>query len=415
VKFGLGLISIKEFDEVKESISVNSFFSLVWFDEFMTWDPEQYGGLSNIVRESGRFWTPHLVLVNTVKKIEKIGDPWQLVRYNHNGKASFYPGEVLEAACKVDITYYPFDKHICSLNFTIWASWWSEVLLENSTDKVYLMHFSENGAWDLIDSGYRISYSIYGAVNLDVLLLLERKPQFVVVNVLIPMICLVFLNALTFLMPIESGERISFSVSVLLSIAVFLTVTGDNLPKTSNPMPILSFYLLTVLTISALTTIASVFSTWIFYRKVSSPVPETLKYLMRRSKNKRDKTRTGMRPGGCCSSQHQRYRNLSCEIASGPEVSETFLFDSLPDRSSFDESSSSCNCETMAAESLRRIDSRNVKDTEISWKEISAQFDQLCLVVCVTILTVATITFLLVVLTADCKVLPKSDGTKLPP
>ena len=71
-------------------------------------------------------------------------------------------------------------------------------MLKKTAEEVYLMHYSENGAWDLIDSGYRVSYSIYGAVNLDVLLLLERKPQFVVVNVLIPMICLVFLHSVIF-------------------------------------------------------------------------------------------------------------------------------------------------------------------------------------------------------------------------
>ena len=408
VKFGLGLLSIKEFDEVKESLSVNSFFSLVWFDEFMKWDPKQYGGITNFVRESGRFWTPHVVLVNTVKKIEKIGDSWQLVRYKNNGQASFFPGEVLEAACKVDITYYPFDRHICSLNFTIWASWWTEVSLQKSSETVYLMHYSENGAWDLIDSGYHISYSTYGAVNIDVLLLLERKPQFVVVNVVIPMICLVFLNALTFLMPIESGERISFSVSVLLSIAVFLTVTGDNLPKTSNPMPILSFYLLTVLTISALSTIASVLNTWIFYHNDSSPVPTVLHCLVRRYK-------TGVAQVVCCNNQKERDDDHGCDNLGEMDANGTM--DNLSDTTSLNESFVSCICGSTFAGTLSKKDpTQNVlKEIEVTWKELSAAFDKIFLVICVAVLSVATVTFLLVVLTADCKVLPNLQDTESSP
>ena len=39
-------------------------------------------------------------------------------------------------------------------------------MLEKVTDKVYLMHYSENGAWKLLDSDFYISYSMYGAVNL---------------------------------------------------------------------------------------------------------------------------------------------------------------------------------------------------------------------------------------------------------
>ena len=44
---------------------------------------------------------------------------------------------------------------------------------------------------------------------------------------------------LTLLVPWDSGERISFAVTVLLTIIVFLLIISENLPKSDNK-PLLS-------------------------------------------------------------------------------------------------------------------------------------------------------------------------------
>ena len=43
------------------------------------------------------------------------------------------------------------------------------------------------------------------------------------------------LNLLVFFLPAESGKQVSFSMSMLLTIAVFLTIAADHLPKLSFP------------------------------------------------------------------------------------------------------------------------------------------------------------------------------------
>jgi hypothetical protein len=59
-----------------------------------------------------------------------------------------------------------------------------------------------------------------------------------------PVVFLGLLNILVFLIPAESGERISYSVTVMLAITVFLSSVADSLPKTSSPISLLSYYLL---------------------------------------------------------------------------------------------------------------------------------------------------------------------------
>ena len=35
-----------------------------WTDEFLTWDPDSYGGLTSIVVEPKRLWVPKLAIGN---------------------------------------------------------------------------------------------------------------------------------------------------------------------------------------------------------------------------------------------------------------------------------------------------------------------------------------------------------------
>ena len=55
-----------------------------------------------------------------------------------------------------------------------------------------------------------------------------------------PVLVLGPLNILAFLMPQE--ERAAYTVTVLLAMTVFLTVIGDNIPKTCTPTTIMLFY-----------------------------------------------------------------------------------------------------------------------------------------------------------------------------
>ena len=55
-----------------------------------------------------------------------------------------------------------------------------------------------------------------------------------------PVLVLGPLNILAFLMP--RGERAAYTVTMLLAMAVFLTVIGDNIPKTCTPTTLMLFY-----------------------------------------------------------------------------------------------------------------------------------------------------------------------------
>ena len=45
--------------------------------------------------------------------------------------------------------------------------------------------------------------------------------------------------ALTFMLPVESGEKISLEITVLLSLAVFMLVVSESMPPSSDNLPII--------------------------------------------------------------------------------------------------------------------------------------------------------------------------------
>jgi hypothetical protein len=55
----------------------------------------------------------------------------------------------------------------------------------------------------------------------DISLITEQRPRYTVANILLPLNFMAFLGNIVFLIPTESGERILYSITMLLAIAVF--------------------------------------------------------------------------------------------------------------------------------------------------------------------------------------------------
>ena len=66
---------------------------------------------------------------------------------------------------------------------------------------------------------------------------LVRKPQFYVLSLLFPCILISSMAILGFILPPESGEKVSMEITVLLSVAVFMLMVSETMPPTSETFP----------------------------------------------------------------------------------------------------------------------------------------------------------------------------------
>ena len=108
--------------------------------------------------------------------------------------------------------------------------------------------YMENEGWIVVNTSYELEVKKYAccpeeypAVIFNVTLL--RKSGYYDINIIVPTFATATLMVISMLIPWNSGERISFAATVMLSIIVFLLILSDNLPKTDTK-PLLSIMLI---------------------------------------------------------------------------------------------------------------------------------------------------------------------------
>ena len=72
----------------------------------------------------------------------------------------------------------------------------------------------------------------------------SRLRPYYVITLLVPAMLLSVLMVLTFLLPTDCGERLGYSMTILLSYTVMMTITSQLIPTTSKETPHISKILL---------------------------------------------------------------------------------------------------------------------------------------------------------------------------
>ena len=156
------------------------------------------------------------------------------------------------------------------------------IKMESMREDVGLAFYQENGAWEITKTRAFVDYGKYGMQTYHMEITLQRRSTFVVVSLILPITCMGFLNLLVFLLPPDSGERVGYSITVLLAITVFLTIASDNLPHISTPsIPLLCIKLMTDMVISCFVMLFTVVSLRFYHSDKNTDIPRFLGSLTR--------------------------------------------------------------------------------------------------------------------------------------
>ncbi|OWF49182.1 Neuronal acetylcholine receptor subunit alpha-6 [Mizuhopecten yessoensis] len=255
------LLSIRDLDEVSGTISLSGGISMYWNDFRLLWKPSDHAGITEMMVHSSRIWKPSIFLVSSASDIERFGSDAFDARIDNNGFVLMNPGKTIKATCTIDMTNFPTDIQKCSLILLPWGYPVDEIHLAVLRPQFIMEYFSPNGEWDVDDTsaeeilehGVQTSQLIY-------YLVLKRKPSYFIISLIIPVYTLCFLSPFVFLLPSMSGERISYIITMFLSLAVYMTLVNDNMPKVSKPMSGISYFLLMTMLFSCLLIILTIFT-----------------------------------------------------------------------------------------------------------------------------------------------------------
>ena len=131
--------------------------------------------------------------------------------------------------------------------FASWSYDESSMLVTNRSTEGDSSFFIQHGEWDLLNimqTKHSLYYDCCPEPFSDVTfwVVLRRKPLYYIFNLIVPSFLLTITTLLTFVLPVESGEKVGLGVTLLLSLTVFLLLVAETMPTTSESIPLLGEY-----------------------------------------------------------------------------------------------------------------------------------------------------------------------------
>ncbi|XP_069125689.1 neuronal acetylcholine receptor subunit alpha-5-like [Argopecten irradians] len=367
----MGIMSINDLDELAGTITLTLIFNSVWKEERFTWEPDHCGGLKSLTLPQDSVWLPEMVLTTAADDTVHISTKGNFkVRVDYTGLMNWWRIGIIKSACVADVTYFPYDFQKCHVVLSPFGYQTEEISLVPMRDTISFDHFSNNGQWKVISSSVKVNSLPMTKDNLEdsvefanFTIVIERKPLYFVVSVIIPIALLALLNPCVFALPIESGERVSFAITVLLSFAVFESMVSNYMPQGSDPMSLLSVFLVITLMNSTLITITTIFLHSMYHKDETEVVPEVLvqvHFFIRQ--------RTLSRRINSLCHRHTGKKNMS-EL---PESDSKTPYG----KTEKSESKMAANIKDVNAE-IRSVS----EETPVNWKQITETFDRVFLTV----------------------------------
>jgi len=241
----------------KQVMTTNLWIEQYWFDYKLTWNPDEYGGVDILHVPSSHIWLPDIVLYNNADGNFEVTLATKATLY-HEGRVEWKPPAIYHSSCEMDVEYFPFDEQTCVMKFGSWTYDGFQVDLRHKDETkdmavvdlgIDLTEFYQSVEWDILAVPAQRNVKFYTCCDepyLDITfnITMRRKTLFYTVNLIIPCMGISFLTVLVFYLPSDSGEKVSLSISILLSLTVFFLLLAEIIPPTSLVVPLLGKFVL---------------------------------------------------------------------------------------------------------------------------------------------------------------------------
>ncbi|KAG1958950.1 acetylcholine receptor subunit epsilon [Pimephales promelas] len=325
VQVKLTLTNLISLNEKEETLTTNVWIEIQWQDYRLAWNTSEYHGIDTIRVPYNTVWLPDIVLENNIDGKFDVAY-YANVLISSDGSMYWLPPAIYRSTCTIEITYFPFDWQNCTLVFRSQTYSANEIVMVLAEDaetgkpiewvEIDPEAFTENGEWaikhrparKMIDSRYSPDDLEYQEVYFN--LIIQRKPLFYIINIILPCSLISSLVVLAFFLPAQGvcicrysevnvqyaskysipfylsysvgsgtpsvchisfftlsvsvhclffflsllagGQKLTVSISVLLAQTVFLILIAQKIPETSLSVPLIGKYLIFVMSMTTL-------------------------------------------------------------------------------------------------------------------------------------------------------------------
>ncbi|XP_067004612.2 acetylcholine receptor subunit alpha-L1 isoform X1 [Anabrus simplex] len=242
------------FNEYTDQLFVTSWMIWAWNDQFLTWSPENYGGIKTLMVSASSIWIPDLSFEHM--GMEQLG-PEMLAdskcMLESSGKVRCMPSSTFPVQCEARTTHWPFMRAECHWFLHSWLDHGYQVNLSILGEGLDLRHYEPDMEWELLAANVNLYEETYRNSSLPYLLFwveIARHSAAHEATVLIPTVVASVLTLLVFCLPAVSSERLALGCLSLLVHCVNLQHLAVEMPLSKDENPtILNFYRVSLLMI----------------------------------------------------------------------------------------------------------------------------------------------------------------------
>ncbi|XP_016116546.1 5-hydroxytryptamine receptor 3A-like [Sinocyclocheilus grahami] len=244
----LYVTSIIEVNEKAQSLSTQVKMMTAWSNN-MEWQYDQFCGIDAVPATKDMFWTPDIIIKESIKtEFGTKESPYlQLLCWDLSVSVDIF---ALTTACKMDLYRFPFDTQICNITLHSAVHSIGELTIDPFSDNKNITHeskefFQAQGEWELLSIDASKSNAALLGYLQDLLIYkitIKRRPLLYFINIIIPVFFFLVLDVMSFFIDASGADKLSFKVTLLLSISVLLLILNDTLPSTANAIPLIGIY-----------------------------------------------------------------------------------------------------------------------------------------------------------------------------
>ncbi|KAL7982920.1 hypothetical protein Chor_013526, partial [Crotalus horridus] len=253
-----------------------------WVDYRLNFSSKEYDKALRVPAEL--VWLPDIVLENNIDGKFEVAYSANVLIFPE-GYMYWLPPAIFRSSCAIEVTFFPFDWQNCSLVFRwVMASALGapgpgrprgsgkEVIRASLLQLGGVLKEGaafppasgssappENGEWAIERRPARrilaplAGLEAPGFSEIHYSLIIQRKPLFYVINIIVPCVLISSLVVLVYFVPAQAGgQKCTISISVLLAQTVFLILIAQKVPATSLGVPLIGKYLIFVMTVTTL-------------------------------------------------------------------------------------------------------------------------------------------------------------------
>ncbi|CAK8683899.1 unnamed protein product [Clavelina lepadiformis] len=285
---GYGVLDLDEKSQILKSVISAG---LRWSDQLLTWKPENFDNLTEIIIPVSKVWKPDILCEEDIAN-EPYSPRIPYVTVTHEGEISHHEPVQYETTCSVNIAYFPFDKQVCTISMVSWSLSSAKLDLVSRRNAEEMMtytkdYFLASGEWILDQIIVKKRSVDYSQLEQDVIknyieeyehhsnepinistshirqlfinpklkikdiapdrvtnhhwtdikytYTFRRNSSLHLQSMLFPAILLTTISLLGFYLPPDSGERIGLQITILLTFMVFLLTVSNMFPASTGP------------------------------------------------------------------------------------------------------------------------------------------------------------------------------------